>query len=130
MAPLPSTKRSQLPDRAFAYIDGTGRRRLPIHDAPHVRNALARFNQVVFEDEEARERARTRLLRAANKHGILPIGFISGQLAWRGARRLPSGFVTSCWPMSRAPRHWFSSSATIMHRCWLIFADSCAPPSG
>jgi len=94
MAPLPSTKRSQLPDRAFAYIDGTGRRRLPIHDAPHVRNALARFNQVVFEDEDARERARTRLLRAANKHGILPIGFISGQLAWRGARRLPSGFVT------------------------------------
>jgi class 3 adenylate cyclase len=94
MAPLPSTKRSQLPDRAFAYIDATGRRRLPINDAAHVRNALARFNQVVFEDEAAQERARTKLLKAARKHGILPIGFITGQLSSRGAGRLPSGFVT------------------------------------
>jgi class 3 adenylate cyclase len=94
MAPLPSTKRSQLPDRAFAYIDANGRRRLPIHDAAHVRNALARFNQVVFEDEAAQERARTKLLKAANKHGILPIGFITGQLSSRRAARLPSGFIT------------------------------------
>jgi class 3 adenylate cyclase len=94
MAPLPSTKRSQLPDRAFAYIDASGRRRLPIHDAAHVRNALARFNQVVFEDEAAQQRARTRLLKAASKHGILPIGFITGQLSSRRAARLPSGFVT------------------------------------
>jgi len=81
-----------LPDSAFAYIDARGRRRLPIHDASHVRNALARFSQVVFEDEEARDRARSRLLRAAKKHGIMPIGFISAQLDAK--RKLPTGQVT------------------------------------
>ncbi len=94
MAYLPSSQRARLPDRAFAYIDSRGRRRLPINDAAHVRNALARFNQVIFEDETARERARTKLLRAARKHGIVPIGFITGQLRSQGARTLPSGFVT------------------------------------
>jgi len=94
MAPLPSRKRSELPDSAFAYVDAGGRRRLPIHDAAHVRNALARFNQVIFDDEESRERARTKLLKAARKHGIVPIGFITGQLSSRGTRRLPTGLVT------------------------------------
>jgi class 3 adenylate cyclase len=69
-----------LPDSAFAYIDSQGQRRLPIHDASHVRNALARFEQVAFEDDAARERARQRLLRAAKKYGIVPLGFFDGQL--------------------------------------------------
>ena len=80
MPPLRAKERAQLPDSSFAYIDSGGRRRLPIHDAAHVRNALARFGQVAFEDEAARDRARSRLLRAAKKHGIMPIGFISAQL--------------------------------------------------
>jgi class 3 adenylate cyclase len=90
--PLRARERAQLPDSAFAYIDSTGRRRLPIHDASHVRNALARFNQVAFEDDAARDRARSRLLRAAKKHGIMPIGFISSQL--QPQRKLPTGQVT------------------------------------
>jgi class 3 adenylate cyclase len=92
MPPLRAKERAQLPDSAFAYIDSRGRRRLPIHDAAHVRNALARFSQVAFEDEGARDRARLRLLRAAKKHGIMPIGFISAQL--QPERRLPKGQVT------------------------------------
>src|SRR5882724_6996746 len=92
MPPLSAKERAQLPDSAFAYIDSRGRRRLPIHDAAHVRNALARFSQVVFEDEGARDRARSRLLRAAMKHGIMPIGFISAQL--QPQRKLPKGHVT------------------------------------
>lgn len=80
MARLDAGKRAGLPNRAFAYIDDRGRRRLPIHDEPHVRNALARFNQVRFEDDAARERARKRLLNAAKKYGIVPVGFITGQL--------------------------------------------------
>jgi class 3 adenylate cyclase len=92
MPPLRARERAQLPDSAFAYIDSQGRRRLPIHDASHVRNALARFGQVQFEDEEARDRARSRLLRAAKRHGIMPIGFISSQLDPQ--RRLPKGEVT------------------------------------
>jgi class 3 adenylate cyclase len=90
--PLTAKQRAQLPDSSFAYIDSDGRRRLPIHDAAHVRNALARFGQVAFEDEEARDRARSRLLRAAKKHGIMPIGFISAQL--QPQRKFPTGHVT------------------------------------
>ena len=83
MSQLDSTKRAKLPDSAFAYVDSKGRRRLPINDESHVRNALARFNQVVFEDEAARERARKKLLVAARKYGIVPIGFMTGQLESR-----------------------------------------------
>ena len=92
MPPLTAKERAKLPDSAFAYIDSAGRRRLPIHDAAHVRNALARFGQVAFEDDEARDRARSRLLRAAKKHGIMPIGFISSQL--QPQRKFPTGDVT------------------------------------
>ena len=105
LAPLDSRARAALPDSAFAYVDSKGRRRLPINDAPHVRNALARFEQTVFEDNAARERARQRLLKAAQKYRISPIGFFDGQL--RKERRqaeheaktarmaqLPKGMVT------------------------------------
>jgi class 3 adenylate cyclase len=92
MPALTAKQRAQLPDRAFAYIDSSGRRRLPIHDAAHVRNALARFGQVAFEDDAARDQARIRLLRAAKKHGIMPIGFVRAQL--EPQRKLPKGQVT------------------------------------
>jgi class 3 adenylate cyclase len=95
--PLDATARASLPDSQFAYIDSQGRRRLPINDASHVRNALARFDQVTFEDETARERARERLLRAAKKHGIVPLGFFDGQLRrakTANVARLPRGTVT------------------------------------
>lgn len=105
MPRLSAKDRAQLPNSAFAYVDSKGQRRLPIHDEAHVRTALGRFNQVVFEDDAARERARKRLLTAAKKHGLVPIGFITGQLASerlegesRGrdavSRDLPTGQVT------------------------------------
>jgi class 3 adenylate cyclase len=105
MPKLTARERARLPDGAFAYIDGRGRRRLPIHDEVHVRNALARFNRVSFEDDAARDGARKRLLNAAKKYGIVPVGFIDGQLqserlhAETRARStsvvsLPTGFVT------------------------------------
>src|SRR4051812_17308260 len=98
MPSLRARERAQLPDSAFAYIDSKGNRRLPIHDASHVRNALARFGQVAFEDEAARERARTRLLQAAKRYRIVPFGFIAGQLhvaeRTSGRSSLPDGFVT------------------------------------
>ena len=92
MPRLDARTRAKLPDSAFAYVDSQGKRHLPINDAAHVRNALARFNQVIFEDEAARDRARLRLLRAAKKHSVVPIGFISAQL--HPERRLPKGQVT------------------------------------
>ena len=95
MARLSARERAGLPDRAFAYVDPDGVRRLPIHDAAHVRSALSRFDQVRFDSDEAKDRARQRLLNAAKKQGIMPMGFLDRQL--RGARRgprLPTGNVT------------------------------------
>ena len=80
MSRLAASKRARMPASAFAYVDSRGRRRLPIHDESHVRNALARFSRVGFENDAARERTRTRLLNAAKKYGIVPVGFITGQL--------------------------------------------------
>ena len=94
MPTLGAAARTRLPDRAFAYVDSRGRRRLPINDAAHVRNALARFNQVTFEDAEARDRARTRLLNAAKRHGIVPVGFITGQMRLGRKAPLPTGNLT------------------------------------
>ena len=89
MATLSARERASLPDRSFAYIDSTGRRLLPIHDEAHVRNALARFERVAFENDAARERARRRLLNAAKRFGIVPVGFIDGQLRSERSARSP-----------------------------------------
>jgi class 3 adenylate cyclase len=86
MARLSASERAKLPDSAFAYVDSRGQRRLPINDEPHVRNALSRFGQVRFETEKARETARRKLLHAAKRHGILPVGFIDGELRSAGRR--------------------------------------------
>jgi class 3 adenylate cyclase len=94
MAKLSAGKRNRLRDSDFAYVDPSGRRRLPIHDESHVRNALSRFNQVVFADEAARARARTKLLRAAKRYGLMPVGFVTGQLRAHGPRELPTGALT------------------------------------
>jgi class 3 adenylate cyclase len=92
MPSLGAKERSGLPNSAFAYVDSTGRRVLPIHDEAHVRNAIARFGRVHFEDDLSRDQARMRLLKAAKKHGIMPLGFVSGQ--FRPEQKLPTGRVT------------------------------------
>jgi len=99
MPALSAKERRELPDRAFAYIDREGRRRLPINDESHVRAALARFNQVQFEDDDARAAAFKRLLLAARKYGIVPIGFMTRQMRPRAGSsakksKLPTGRVT------------------------------------
>lgn len=100
MARLSAGERARLPDRAFAHVDAEGNRRLPIVDAAHVRNALARFNQVSFASDHERDAARERLLRAARKYRIVPVGFISSQIRSERAHGipeaadLPTGFVT------------------------------------
>lgn len=99
MARLTARERAELPDRAFAYVDAVGERRLPIYDEPHVRAALARFSQVRFESDSARAQARSKLLAAAKKHRIVPVGFIDRELRVERSRAvdeacLPSGFVT------------------------------------
>jgi class 3 adenylate cyclase len=98
VARLSKVDRRGLPDSAFAYVDSKGRRSLPIYDESHLRNALARFDQVKFESEASRDRARRRILQAAKKHGIVPVGFVTSQLETERVRvakgEFPSGFLT------------------------------------
>jgi len=101
MPQLSATARARLPATAFAYVDAKGRRRLPIHDASHVRNALARFDQTTFENDAAREKARQRLLAAARKYAIVPIGFFDGQLR---NERLQAEIKSRATDVARLPR--------------------------
>lgn len=100
MARLKTTDRAKLPDSAFAYVDSKGTRRLPINDEAHVRAALGRFERVAFEDDASRERARKRLLNAARRFGIVPVGFITGQLEAERTRR-GSGGTPAALPTGR-----------------------------
>jgi class 3 adenylate cyclase len=98
MPTLDARGRRRLPKTAFAYVDAKGRGHLPIHDPAHLRAAMARFNQTRFEDDASREQARERILRAARRHGIVPVGFVAGLLrAQRGevaTGKVPAGDVT------------------------------------
>ena len=70
MAQLDAEARDDLRSTQFAYVDKEGGEHLPIHDASHVRNAIARFNQTNFESKAAKERARQKILRAAERHKV------------------------------------------------------------
>lgn len=70
MAQLTERGRSRIARKNFAYVDKEGGEHLPIHDADHVRNAIARFNQTAFESVAAKEKARRKILTAAKRHGI------------------------------------------------------------
>lgn len=70
MTQLSATGRKHIARKNFAYVDSAGGEHLPIHDADHVRNAVARFNQTVFESVDAKEKARRKVLAAAKRHGI------------------------------------------------------------
>ena len=74
MSQLNAKKRAKLPKSAFAYVDSRGRRRLPINDESHVRNALARFTQVAFEDEAARRRRARNFSTRPRSTGSFPSG--------------------------------------------------------
>lgn len=70
MAKLTTKQRDRLKKSAFAYVDQQGGEHLPIHDAEHVRNAIARWNQTDFESSAAKEQARKKIVRAARTFDI------------------------------------------------------------
>ena len=70
MAELDAEDRDDLRKNQFAYVDRDGGEHLPINDEPHVRNAIARFNQTDFESKTAKEEARKKILRAAERYDI------------------------------------------------------------
>ena len=61
---LTEAERNDLPDSAFAFPT---KRKEPLTDASHVRNALARFDQVKDVTEAEREQAFANI-KAAAKH--------------------------------------------------------------
>jgi hypothetical protein len=70
MAELDTQDRNDLRKDQFAYVDSDGGEHLPIHDESHVRNAIARFNHTDNETKAAKERARKKILAAAERHDI------------------------------------------------------------
>jgi len=62
-----------LPASSFAYVgdpDKTETWKFPIHDASHVRNALARWNQAKGIPASAKARVRAKIVAAAKKFGV------------------------------------------------------------
>jgi hypothetical protein len=70
MAEMDAEDRDKLRKDQFAYVDRDGGEHLPIHDESHVRNAIARFNQTDFQSDTAKEEARRKILRAAERFDI------------------------------------------------------------
>ena len=67
MSELSEKQRDDIDSDKFAFPK---ERKEPIHDAEHVRNAIARFNQVKGVSEDERDAAWRRIKAAAKKHGV------------------------------------------------------------
>jgi hypothetical protein len=67
MAKLDTEKRDDLKGNNFAFPK---QRKEPLEDAAHVRNAVARFNQVEGASEEEKDEAWKRIQAAAKKFGV------------------------------------------------------------
>ena len=64
---LNAVRRNKLPKSVFAFPE---QRKEPLTDAAHVRNALARFNQVEDVSDADRELAFANIRKAAKHYGV------------------------------------------------------------
>lgn len=67
MTKLDANKRDSLSDKQFAFPK---EHKEPLEDASHVRNAIARFDQVEGVSDAERDDAWKRILAAAKKYGV------------------------------------------------------------
>ena len=67
MAELSDKQRNSLDDGKFAFPE---QRKEPLENASHVRNAIARFNQVEGVSDDERDAAWKRIKRAAKKYDV------------------------------------------------------------
>jgi Family of unknown function (DUF6582) len=67
MSELNEKQRDNLDEDQFAF---SKQRKEPLNNASHVRNAIARFNQVEGVSDSERDEAWSRIKRAAEKHGV------------------------------------------------------------
>jgi hypothetical protein len=64
---MSTAAKDKLPDKEFAFPK---ERKEPLTDARHIRNAIARFDQVEGVSDAERDRAWKRILTAAKRHGV------------------------------------------------------------
>jgi hypothetical protein len=64
---MSTAEKDQLDDVQFAFPE---ERKEPLNDAAHVRNAIARFDQVENVSDAERDEAWKRILRAADRFGV------------------------------------------------------------
>ena len=64
---MSTAEKDRLPDAEFAF---PAERKEPLTDAAHVRNAIARFDQVEGVTDEERDRAWARIRAAASKYDV------------------------------------------------------------
>jgi hypothetical protein len=67
MSKLNHEERSEIPERQFAFPK---QHKEPLEDASHVRNAIARFNQVRDVTDAERDEAWQRIRAAARRFGV------------------------------------------------------------
>jgi hypothetical protein len=67
MATVSTRKRNSMPAQRFAFPK---ERKEPLNDASHVRNAIARFNQVEGVSETEKAAAWRRIKSAAKRFGV------------------------------------------------------------
>jgi hypothetical protein len=67
MSELSEKQRDKLPKSEFAFPK---ERKEPLEDASHVRNAIARFDQVEGVSEKEKDEAWDRIKKAAKKYGV------------------------------------------------------------
>ena len=67
MSKLDQADRDHLDKRRFAFPK---QRKEPIENASHVRNAIARFNQVEGVSDDERDTAWNHILKAAKEFGV------------------------------------------------------------
>ncbi len=67
MSELSEKQRDKLDEDEFAFPK---ERKEPLNNASHVRNAIARFDQVKGVSDDERDDAWKRIKRAAKKHGV------------------------------------------------------------
>ena len=67
MSKINEASRDHIADEDFAFPK---ERKEPIHDAAHVRNAIARFKQVEGVSDSERDAAWKRIQSAAKKHKV------------------------------------------------------------
>jgi hypothetical protein len=64
---LTAEDREKMANSVYAFAS---KRKEPLNDASHVRNAIARFNQVKDATDEEREEAFHKIKAAAKKYGV------------------------------------------------------------